>query len=101
MTHISRRLLFVMVMVMACVPAEARPLHVRSSVPAGEAIVDSRNTQYVIQFDGQLDHRTSSMEVMSDGKVVEALVSFRGSEPATAPRRCARRPKPSRWRQNR
>ena len=83
MTHISRRLLFVMVMVMACVPAEARPLHVRSSVPAGDTIVDGRNTQYVIQFDGQLDHRTSSMEVISNGKVVEALVSLRGSEPST------------------
>jgi len=86
MTHIPRSLLFVtaMVMVVACVlAAEARPLHVRSSVPAGETIIDGRNTQYVIQFDGQLDHRTSSMEVISNGKVVEALVSLRGSEPNT------------------
>jgi methionine-rich copper-binding protein CopC len=83
MTHISRSLLFFTAMVMACLPAEARTLHVRSSVPAGETIIDGRNMQYVIQFDGQLDHRTSSMEVISNGKVVEALVSLRGSEPST------------------
>jgi methionine-rich copper-binding protein CopC len=83
MTHISRSLLFVTAMVMACVPAEARPLHVRSSVPAGETVIDGRNTQYVLQFDGQIDHRTSSMEVISNGKVVEALVSLRDSEPTT------------------
>lgn len=83
MTHISRSLLFVTAMVMACLPAEARTLHVRSSVPAGETIIDGRNMQYVIQFDGQLDHRTSRMEVISNGKVVEALVSLRGSEPST------------------
>jgi methionine-rich copper-binding protein CopC len=83
MTDIARSLLFVTTMVMACALAEARPLHVRSSIPAGETIVDSRNTQYVLQFDGQIDHRTSSMEVISNGKVVEALVSLRGSEPTT------------------
>jgi hypothetical protein len=83
MTHISRSLLFVTAMVMACVPAEARRLHVLSSVPPGETIVDGRNTQYVLQFDGQIDHRTSSMEVVSNGKVVKALISLRGSEPST------------------
>lgn len=83
MTHISRGLLFGVAMGMACLPAHARPLHVLSSVPAAESIADSRNTQYVLQFDGQLDHRTSNMEVISNGKVVEALVSLRGSEPST------------------
>jgi methionine-rich copper-binding protein CopC len=83
MTHLFRGSLFVSLTLMACVPAEARPLHVRSSVPAAESIVDSRNTQYVLHFDGQIDHRSSSMEVTSNGKVVEALVSIRGSEPET------------------
>jgi hypothetical protein len=71
-----RRSLFVAAMVMTCGLSEARPLHVLSSVPAAETIIDGRNTQYVLQFDGQRDHRTSSMEVISNGKVVEALVSL-------------------------
>jgi len=84
MINIPRSVLFVTAVVMACVPAEARPLHVRSSVPAaGETIGEGRNTQYVLQFDGQIDHRTSTMEVISNGKVLEALVSLRGSEPST------------------
>jgi methionine-rich copper-binding protein CopC len=83
MTHISRSLLFVAAMLMTCGLSEARPLHVLSSVPAAGTIIDGRNTQYVLQFDGQLDHRTSGMEVISNGKVVEALASLRGSEPST------------------
>jgi methionine-rich copper-binding protein CopC len=83
MTHLCRGLLVITVILMACGLAEGRALHVRSSVPAAETIVDGRNTQYVLQFDGQIDHRTSSMEIISNGKVVQALVSLRGSEPTT------------------
>jgi methionine-rich copper-binding protein CopC len=83
MADLSRHFVFVAAMVMTCGLSEARPLHVLSSVPAAETIIDGRNTQYVLQFDGQLDHRTSSLEVISNGKVVEALVSLRGSEPST------------------
>jgi methionine-rich copper-binding protein CopC len=83
MADLFRRFVLVAAMVMACGPSEAHPLHVLSSVPAAGSIIDGRNTQYVLQFDGQLDHRTSSMEVVSNGKVVEALVSLRGSEPST------------------
>jgi hypothetical protein len=39
------------VMFTACGPAKARPLHVRDSSPAAEAIVDGRNAQYVVRFD--------------------------------------------------
>jgi methionine-rich copper-binding protein CopC len=83
MADLFRRFVLVAAMVMACGPSEAHPLHVLSSVPAAGSIIDGRNTQYVLQFDGQLDHRTSSMEVISNGKVVEALASLRGSEPST------------------
>jgi methionine-rich copper-binding protein CopC len=83
MTDLFRRFVLVVAMVMTCGLCEAHPLHVLSSVPAAETVIDGRNTQYVLQFDGQIDHRTSSMEVISNGKVVEALVSLRGSEPST------------------
>jgi methionine-rich copper-binding protein CopC len=76
-------LVVAMMMMMASELVEARPLHVRNSVPTAETIVDGRNTQYVLHFDGLVDHGASSMEVIDDGKRVEALVPIRDSEPDT------------------
>jgi len=65
----------------ACGLAEARPLHVHDSSPAAEAIVDGRNAQYVVRFDGWVDHGASQMEITENGKIVEPLVPTRDSEP--------------------
>jgi methionine-rich copper-binding protein CopC len=81
MAHLSRSLLVVTTALMACGLAEARPLHVRNSVPAAETIFDGRNTQYILHFDGLVDHGASSMEVSNGEKVVEVLVPIRDSEP--------------------
>jgi methionine-rich copper-binding protein CopC len=62
-------------------PAEARPLHVRDSFPLAEAILDGRNAQYVIRFDGLVDHAASQIEIIGSGKVVETLVPVGDSEP--------------------
>ena len=83
MTHLSHGLLVVTAMLLACGLAEARPLQIRNSIPAAETIFDGRNTQYVLHFDGLVDHGASGMEVTSNGKVVEALVPIRDSEPDT------------------
>jgi len=64
-----------------CALAEARPLNVRDSFPAAEAILDGRNAQYVIRFDGWVDHGASQMDVTENGKIVEPLVPTRDSEP--------------------
>jgi hypothetical protein len=61
--------------------AQARPLSVRDSFPAAEAILDGRNAQYVIRFDGWVDHGASQMDVTENGKIVEPLVPTRDSEP--------------------
>ena len=65
----------------ACGPADARPLHVRASTPAAEMIVDGRNTQYVVRFDGWIDHAASQMDITQTGKVVDPLVLILDSEP--------------------
>lgn len=83
MALLSHALLAVAAMLMASELVEARPLHVRSSVPAAETIFDGRNTQYVLHFDGLVDHGACSMDVTNDGKLVEALVPIRDSEPDT------------------
>ena len=51
MSHFSLGAGVLTVMFMECGLAEARPLHLRDSFPAAEAIVDGRNAQYVVRFD--------------------------------------------------
>ena len=73
-----------------CGLADARPLRVRNSLPAAEAIVDGSNAQYLIRFDGWIDHAASRIDVTQEGKTVETLVPNAESEPdlllASAPR---------------
>ena len=69
------------VLFVACGPTDARPLHVRDSTPAAEMIVDGRNTQYIIRFDGLVDHAASRMDIAQNGKVVGPLVPTLDSEP--------------------
>ncbi len=54
--------------------AAARSLHVRDSVPASEAIIHGRHAEYVIRFDGPVDHVASRMEIVQSGRVVQSLV---------------------------
>ena len=62
-----------------CGLAQARQLNVRDSFPAAESILDGRNAQYIIRFDGGVDHGGSQMDVTENGKIVERIVP-----PATA-----------------
>ena len=81
MSHFSLGAGVLTVMFMQCGLAEARPLHVRDSFPAAEAIVDGRNAQYVVRFDGWVDHGASQMDITENGKIVEPLVPTGDSEP--------------------
>ena len=69
MSHFSIGTRALTVMFIACGLAEARPLNVRDSSPAAEAIVDGRNAQYVVRFDGWVDHGASQMDITENGKV--------------------------------
>ena len=61
--------------------AEARSLSVRYSSPEAGSTLDGRNAQYVIRFDGWVDHEASRLELIANGKVVESLVPVLDSEP--------------------
>jgi methionine-rich copper-binding protein CopC len=61
--------------------ADARALHVRESTPAAEAIITGRHAEYVIRFDGLVDHRASRMQIMQSGRVVQTLVPLGDSAP--------------------
>ncbi len=53
--------------------ALARPMHVLASTPAAEAIMHGSNVQYVVRFDGPVDHAQSRLEILRDGQVVKRL----------------------------
>jgi methionine-rich copper-binding protein CopC len=53
--------------------APARPVHVLASTPAAETIMHGANAQYVLRFDGPIDHAQSRLEILRDGHVVERL----------------------------
>jgi methionine-rich copper-binding protein CopC len=61
--------------------AEARQLNVRQSHPAAEMIVDGRNAQYIVRFDGWVDHAASQLEITANGKIVASLAVTLDSEP--------------------
>jgi methionine-rich copper-binding protein CopC len=61
--------------------ADARALHVQDSTPAAQAIIAGRHAEYVIHFDGLVDHRASRMEIIQSGRVVQTLVPLDDSAP--------------------
>ena len=61
--------------------ADARALHVRESTPAAQAIIAGRHAEYVIRFDGLVDHRASRMAIVQSGRVVQTLVPLGDSAP--------------------
>jgi methionine-rich copper-binding protein CopC len=67
---------------LTCGPAVADQRHVRDTIPAAEAIVDGRNAQYVVRFDGPVDHASAKLEITQDsGKVVASLPVLLDSSP--------------------
>ena len=59
--------------------AFARKLSVRDSNPAPEAIIHGRHTEYVIRFDGPVDHLASRIEIVSSDRMVQQLAPLADS----------------------
>lgn len=51
----------------------AGPVHMKESSPAAEAIVRGDHAQYVVRFDGPVNHVASRLEITREGKVVQTL----------------------------
>jgi methionine-rich copper-binding protein CopC len=54
----------------------ARPMHVLNSTPDAQAVMHGRNMQYIVRFDGPVDHAQSRLEIVHNGHVVQALHSL-------------------------
>lgn len=70
--------------------AEARPLHVIGSPAAPKIYLAGPNAQYVVRFDGPVDHRSSVLFITRGSTVVETLPPSHDTEAnvlaAAAPR---------------
>jgi hypothetical protein len=68
-------------LLMSTVPAPARPMHVLASTPAAETIMRGDHAEYVVRFDGPVDHLQSRIEILRDGHLVESLHPLLDSAP--------------------
>lgn len=53
--------------------AEARPLHVVGSPPGAQIYFTGPNAQYVVRFDGPVDHRSSVLFITRGNTVIQTL----------------------------
>jgi methionine-rich copper-binding protein CopC len=70
-------------LVLAILPATAwgREMHVVTSTPAAEAVMHGRNMQYLVRFDGPVDHVRSRLEIVHEGNLVASLYPRLNSAP--------------------
>ena len=71
----------ILVLLISATDAPARPMHVMSSTPLAETIMHGRNEQYVVRFDGPVDHAQSRIEILQDGHLVASLHPLLDSAP--------------------
>ncbi len=72
-THLTTGFAILVLLLVSTEAAPARPMHVLASTPAAEAIMHGTNAQYIVRFDGPIDHAQSRLEILRDGHVVERL----------------------------
>jgi len=66
----------------AAAPAWAEDLRVMESAPAANAVIARRSSEFFVRFDRPVDHVRSTLDIMSDGKLVERLKPRLESAPA-------------------
>ncbi|MCW3473713.1 copper resistance CopC family protein [Limobrevibacterium gyesilva] len=76
-----RASLVALVLLTLSASAWGRPMHVVTSMPAAGAVMHGRNVQYIVYFDGPVDHVRSQLEILRDGHVVKVLHPLLDSAP--------------------
>ena len=61
--------------------AKADSLKVRDSIPSSDGTLQGREVQYVIRFDGLIDHASSRIEITQSGRIIQSFPVFLGSAP--------------------
>jgi methionine-rich copper-binding protein CopC len=79
----TRAALALLAMAAACGPALAGEMRVTGSSPSAEATMTGRQTEFFVRFDHPVDHASSRLEVVRDGRVVQTLHPRLRSRPDT------------------
>lgn len=79
--HAERAAIGIAVLLLLTPGAWSRPMHMVESFPAAQAIVDGNNFQYVVRFDGLVDHRASRMWITQGDHVVRTLTPLLNAAP--------------------
>lgn len=66
--------LLTMAMLLAPQMTEARAVKMVESNPQAETIIHGDHAQYVVRFDGPVNHNASRLEIVQDGRVVRTLL---------------------------
>jgi methionine-rich copper-binding protein CopC len=72
-THLVLGCSALALLLMSSGQASARPMHVLKSTPDAQAVMHGRNMQYIVRFDGPVDHAQSQLEIVRNGHVIEVL----------------------------
>ena len=67
--------------IVATSPAKADSLQVRDSIPVADGVVRGGEVEYVIRFNGLIDHAASRIEITQLGHVIQSFPMFLGSAP--------------------
>jgi hypothetical protein len=72
-SHLTAGCAILVLLLMSTEAAPARPMHVLASTPAAETIMRGDHAEYVVRFDGPVDHAQSRIDILRDGHLVESL----------------------------
>jgi methionine-rich copper-binding protein CopC len=72
-SNVTRAVIGMAMLLMSTPGAWCRTMQLTGSLPAAQAIVDHNNAQYVVRFDGPVDHRASRLVITQRNRVVRTL----------------------------
>jgi hypothetical protein len=88
--HVERAAIGIALLLLSPTGAWSRPVRMTECFPAAQAIVDGNNAEYVVRFDGLVDHQASRMWITQGNSVARTLTPDLDSEPtvlfASSPR---------------
>ena len=79
--QVERAVIGIALLLLSPTGAWSRPVRMTECFPAAHAIVDGNNVQYVVRFDGLVDHEASRMWITKGARVVRTLTPNLNSAP--------------------
>jgi methionine-rich copper-binding protein CopC len=79
--YVARAAVGIALLLISTPCAWCRTMQMVGSLPVAQAIVDHNNAQYVVRFDGPVDHRASHLVITQGDRVVRKLTPLLDAAP--------------------